>query len=218
MISQFLFEPVLFFESRMEKSPLWFLALAGPGLCFFLRSIVSSVLLNKTIRALASAVPDAIQPSFMHPLMPVLAAFSSSYYFFLWLLSAGFLVCVDILIKDCGSYYRLVELIGISFWSQLPYLLTVLVIALLFVPPVPPQVLGTSAEELRQFAIDYAQSVSRTAHFRLIRNLGFAFDAWLFALFAFAYRAFSRKSLKLSFSLVLFMYGAFFLPGLVFKG
>jgi len=87
------------------------------------------------------------------------------------------LVCIDIVLRGSGRYTRLLELTAISFYSQLPYLLGVLVYVLGFHAVDTGGSVGLLQAAVKEILQLYQSSLRESLLYNLMRNFGHAFQA-----------------------------------------
>jgi len=113
--------------------------------------------------------------------------FGAGAYVLTPLFAAVLVVCVDILAREPKRLVRFFEFAGVSFYCLLPYLLSVLVLALGYEPPTMTTVGPISDADLQSTIQDFMANVRATPSILLIRNLGILFDGWLAILIASSY-------------------------------
>ncbi|MCI0349261.1 MAG: YIP1 family protein [Acidobacteriales bacterium] len=217
MISQFVLEPSAYFRQRLLGQPQWQVALAAPLVCAGIHLVSFTIIMNKTVRHTQALLEAArIEVDLNSPMVYALTAYNAAFYLILWLVATGFLACMDALIGNAASYERLFEITAIAFYSQLPYLVFVFVMAILFVPPDLPFILGNSADQIGNSMREYRGAIATSVSFTLIRNLGYLSQAWLLGLMALGYGVFARRKAGFTVALTAVMYCLFVLGGQLF--
>ncbi len=194
--------PVPFFTARLQSRPRWLFACLGPLTCFILHWLSFFVLGRKTLTALICAMPSNAQMlASYRQWIPVSSLLGSVVYMLLPFLGVLMLVCVDVLRSEGRNYARLVELACLAFYFLLPFLISMLWLSLVFVPPRPVVGADYSSYDLFEIVRDYRSSVQMTLTINLIRVLELAFQACAAILVVAAYRAFCHCSGSLAFLL-----------------
>lgn len=194
-VSDYIFDPVEFYSRVQKKSIGWLLALSGLSLCITLRVIDFLIIATKSINNLNQTI-DQLNSSYrLDPLTSYgISIFGSINIWIVWLIYLLFLICIDIIVREGRNYLNFVKASLLSFYSMIPYLIFVFVLALIYEP--------TDFELPRQNNLDifinWIQEVSLQTSLQtiptLIRNFEYFFDVWIVALITASYKAFSGKS------------------------
>jgi hypothetical protein len=206
-----IFEPSIYFESRLRRGPQWFLASMGPLLCFFLHWIAFTVIHKK----LAGEIEAILAPHIAGPMalswIYVMDFFGAAGYVVVPAFAVVAVICIDILTKGTDRFQRFFELAGFCFYALVPYVALVLILSLLFEPPEVSAYGPFTRNEIPDLVRDYMISVRQTPIVLLIQNLGLLFHAWLAFLIVVAYRTVSPCSRKTAFGLMMVVFGLIFL-------
>jgi hypothetical protein len=188
------FEPVRFFQKELRKPFSWPRAMGGPVLCMILYVPAFGLISYETFKAVIRSVDQAGVNLPVSQSWSWFLAFAGGVgYLVYWLMATGFIACFHVLAKGLGASHRLLQLTGEAHYSQVPYLVFVLSLALLFSPP--PLVLGQLfQEDMTQLLLDYRDEVNASVTVSLARNFGYLFQGWLVFLLVCAYRAYSQCS------------------------
>jgi hypothetical protein len=190
-----LYEPVRFFEREMQRPFSWPRAMGGPVLCMLLYVPAFGVISQDVLRTILDSIDSSggtLPVSHSWPWF--LAAAGGTGYLIYWLMATGFIACFDVLARGFGGTRTLLQITGVAHYSQVPYLILVLVLALLFSPP-PLAARQVAGEEVTQLLSDYRAEVDGTVTMALARNFGYLFQSWLVLLLVCAYRAYSQTSI-----------------------
>jgi hypothetical protein len=125
-----------------------------------------------------------------------------------WLSASAFMIALDVLLNDSPRIARIVELNGLAFYSQLPWQLALVAVALTFEPPtlaVQPD--GLTADDFERFKRLLEQDQVLAA----VRAVNHCLAAWLYGLFGAGYHALAGASLPWSLALSVGMFGVFHL-------
>ena len=143
--------PVRFFDARRRRHPGWVTALAAPSLCAGLQGVSVSIFSGKTRPMVDAALARLDLPLTGLPSGHLFVAMSVlTYPTFFGLLALGVLA-LDVLIKDSGQPARLTEFTALSFYTQVPYCLLMILIAWVWVPePIRLPAGPSTAEVLTQ--------------------------------------------------------------------
>ncbi len=190
----FVFEPWHYFESKLSLRPNWIVAAAGPLLCFLLHWFSFCVIHNKLTHQVETDLGDRLAVLISAKWIYVMDFFGAAGYVLMPIFAATIVACVDILARQPKKLDRFFEFTGLSFYSLLPYLLSVLLLALAFDPPAMKAVGPISNEDIRSTIQDFMISVRATPTILLITNLGILFDGWLAILIANSYRSVNQCS------------------------
>jgi hypothetical protein len=213
MFPQLIFSPIAFFEARVNRAPSWWLAAGGPLGCVAVGAIGQWMLSDKVSEPLyemtaAIGVPAAFVTSLRH--MGILSA--SLLYLSTWLLISGFLASVDVLFGESRKLIRILELSGLAFYSQWPWLLATIALASTFDAPGMPAV-STDAAAIQADLRRFKDVLEADATLVVIRTLNGCFTVWLYCLFGAGYHALTGVRLWKSLSLTTAMYVTFHLLG-----
>lgn len=178
----FVWSPVLFFEARLHRPPAWLLALSAPLLCGVLDMSAVLVLASKhadVLEHLASAA--GVNPSAFGAAR-VSSVLSLAGYPMYFVLMALIVASVDTLMLDSGRQVRLVELVGLAFFSFLPVCALTLVVALTWTPPPFHVTPGASFVDVQPAMASYLERVQADPALSTMRALYYASLAWCVAL------------------------------------
>jgi hypothetical protein len=207
--SSLVYRPVVFFQDRAARPPSWGWAAGGPALCTSLILASQVLFLSSTAPPVAAALarvgaPMALVVSSQY--LGLVAA--ASVCVVTWLVASAVTIAWDVLFTGTDDVARVLEMVGLAFYSQVPWLLAVIVVAWYYQPPFPEIGSAGMAPEpgrlLRLLREDETRLILRTA------NEGSTL--WLHGLFGAGYHALSRTSLPRCLLLALGIYG---LPHLI---
>ena len=126
--------PVCFFDARRYRAPDWGTALTAPALCAGLQGLSVSIFSGKTRPMVDAALARLDLPLRELPSGHLFVAMSIlTYPMFFGLLTLAVLA-LDVLMKDSGQPARLTEFTALSFYTQVPYCLLMIVIAWVWAP------------------------------------------------------------------------------------
>ena len=126
--------PVRFFEARRHRHADWLTALAAPALCAGLQAVSVSIFSGKTRPTLDTVLARLDLPLTGLPSGHLVVAMSAlTYPMYFGLLTLAVLA-LDVLANDSGQPARLTELTALSFYTQVPYCLVMILIAWVWVP------------------------------------------------------------------------------------
>jgi hypothetical protein len=205
--------PVAFFEERMRRAPSWRLAVGGPLGCVVVGAAGQWVLSDRLSEPLyemtaAMGVPTVFLTSMRH--MGIISA--SLIYLSTWLLIAGFLASVDVLFGDSKDLIRVLELSGLAFYSQLPWLLATVALAATFEAP-EVRALGVDALSIQAGVRRFKAALDADPTLVVIRSVNQCFTAWLYCLCGAGFHALTGVRLWRALSLTTGMYVVFHLLG-----
>ena len=133
-MSNLFWSPVRFFDARRRGRPDWATALAAPVLCAGLQTVSIAIFSGKTRPVVDAALARLDLPLTGLPTGQVLVAVSTlTYPMYFGLLTLAVLA-LDVLTNDSGEPARLTELTALSFYTQVPYCVAMIVIANVWVP------------------------------------------------------------------------------------
>lgn len=205
--------PVAFFEERVSRAPSWWLAAGGPLGCVAAGALGQWMLSDRLSEPLyemtaAMGVPAAFVTSMRH--MGIVGA--SLLYVSTWLLVSGFLASVDVLFGDSKDLIRVLELSGLAFYSQLPWLLAIVALVSTFEAP-DVLVVGADTLAVQANVRRFKDAIEADTTLVVIRSLNQCFTAWLYCLFGAGYHALTGVRLWRALSLTTGMYVVFHLLG-----
>lgn len=125
---QLLSSPLRFFDHRRVRPVDWVTALAAPVLCAALQGLAALVLTAKTRPLVEAALEGRLPATGLLPTYLVAAVTALSYPVFFGLLVLAMLA-LNVMVKNPGPPDRLTEFTALSFYTQVPCGLLLLVIA-----------------------------------------------------------------------------------------
>mgnify|MGYP001156504041 CR=1 FL=1 len=126
--------PVRFFDARRRDRPDWATALTAPVLCAGLQTVSAAIFSDKTRPVVAAALARLDLPLAGLPTGHMFVAMSVlTYPMYFGLLTLAVLA-LDVLTTDSGESARLTELTALSFYTQVPYCVIMILIAWVWVP------------------------------------------------------------------------------------
>jgi hypothetical protein len=158
------------------------------------------------LAAAQAGVPMFMLQSFQY--MGIVSA--TSVWLVVWLVASAMLVAIDILTADTTGLVRLFELNALAFYSQVPWLVAVVVLAWVYEPlsselATGGAATGVSLERLTRLLRDDPTLVA-------VRTFGECSSLWLHGLFGICYHVLSKVPLPRALLVALAVYG---LPHLV---
>ena len=129
-----LWSPALFFDARRRRRADWITALAAPALCAGLQGVSVSIFSGKTRPMLDTALARLDLPLTGLPSGPLFVAMSALTYPMYFALLTLAVLAIDVLGNDSGQAARLTEVTALSFYTQVPYCLLMVLIAWVWVP------------------------------------------------------------------------------------
>ena len=203
------FEPVTFYQTRLRRPASWWLAFGGPlgcgALAIVSHGVFSARISGPLYESLASmGVSTAFATSMQY--MGVLNV--AFVYFLVWLSSSAFMIGFDVLFRQSIDPSRIIETNALAFYSQLPWLVVLVAVALAFRPPewnIEPGELTPSDVERFKRLLDQDEILI------VVRALNSCSVAWLYGLFGAGYHAVAGVSLGRSLALTMGMFGVFHL-------
>jgi hypothetical protein len=213
MLPALIFAPVAFFEERVSRAPSWWLAVGGPLGCAAAGAVGQWILSDRLSEPLyemttAMGMPVAFMTSMRH--MGIVSA--SLLFVSTWLLISGFLASVDVLFGDSKDVIRVLELSGLAFYSQLPWLLGIVALVSTFEAP-EVRVSGADALAIQASVRRFKDALDTDTTLVVIRSVNQCSTAWLYCLFGAGYHALTGVRLWLALSLTTGMYVVFHLLG-----
>jgi hypothetical protein len=207
------YRPVVFFQDRVARPPSWWWAAGGPAVCTCLIFWSQALFLSRTAPPLTAALTNAGVPAAFIVSSQYLGLVSAaSICLVMWLVASAVTIAWDVLFCGTDDVSRVLEVSGLAFYSQVPWLLAVVVVAWHYQPPfseIDPSSLTTvePGRLLRLLREDETRLVVRTV------NEGST--VWLHGLFAAGYHAVSRTPLPRCLLLASAIYGLPHLVGLL---
>ena len=154
-----IWSPVRFFDARRRRHPDWVTALAAPALCAGLQHVSVSIFSGKIRPMLDAALARLDLPVTALPSGPLLVLVSAlTYPTYFALLTLGMLA-LNVLVGDSGQPARVTEFTALSFYTQVPYLLSMVLIAWVWVPEPIRLPVGPSSAELLAAAHGYRETM-----------------------------------------------------------
>jgi hypothetical protein len=214
----FFFQPLLFFRQKLDGPPRWQYAAIAPFICVALHAVAYSIIASRTTAPVMQSLRTlGFQVAVVRPMLYIFSVTGSASYLMTWIASTLFLICLDIVFgNDSRRHSRLFELTAYAYYSQIPMLAAVLVLAFTFEPP-PFSLHGIHDQELiLSYARQYAQEIKTSLPFAFVAVSQYYFQAWLMGLMVVCLAAMSKLSWKRSIVYGVLLYGFFFvLPTVV---
>lgn len=205
----FLWSPVHFFEARLQRPPVWLLALGAPMLCGVLDMSAVLILAGKHSEALAHlAAAAGVNPSAFDAarLSSVLSLAGYPMYF---VLMAGIVASVDTLLLDSGRQARLIELVGLAFFSFVPVCVLTLAVAVIWTPPPFHVAPGATFGDVQLAVTSYVENVRADPALSTMRALYYVSLAWCVALTGSALKIATGLSNRAAAATALLMFAGF---------
>jgi hypothetical protein len=202
--------PVVFFQDRVARPPSWWWAAGGPAVCTCLILWSQVLFLSRTAPPLTAALTGAGVPAaFIVSSQYMGLASTASTCLVMWLVASAVTIACDVLFVGTDDVPRVLEVSGLAFYSQIPWLLAVVVVAWYYQPPFPQMGhAGMTAVEPGRLLRLLREDETRL----VIRTVNEGSTLWLHGLFGAGYHAVSRTPLPRCLLLASAIYG---LPHLV---
>jgi hypothetical protein len=182
------YQPVVYFQARLRRPPSWRLAVGGPLGCAVLAIVSQVVLTAKITGPIADMLTGmGVSPAFIASIQYMGIVNAAFAYVLVWLMTSLFLISWDVLCRPSGDGSRILETNALAFYSQWPWLATLIALAVLFQPP-PAWSLGQgspSGSDLDRFR----RLLEQDAFLVAVRATNECFTAWLYGLFGIGYHA-----------------------------
>lgn len=209
-LSSLVYRPVAFFQDRVARPPSWRWAAGGPALCTGLVLVSQLLFLSSTAPPVATALARAGAPrAFIVSSQYMGLLTAASVCLVMWLAASAVTIAWDVLFAGTDGVSRVLEVSGLAFYSQVPWLLAVVVVAWHYQPPFPD--VG-QAELATVEAARLLRLLDDDETLLVLRTVNEASTLWLHLLFGAGYHAVSRRPLPRCLLLGLAIYG---LPHLV---
>lgn len=144
----FVFAPVAFFVRRRHRPPGWWVAGTAPLACAVLHLTAALVIATK-VQPVADAVTSALgAPAEIVPVAHLFAFFSVVGYPVAYGAAVVAVIAIDALLGGSGRPARLAELVGLCFFTHVPYTAAVLAVAWMWEPDVPRWSAGASPADV----------------------------------------------------------------------
>lgn len=193
----FLFHPKLFFESRLLRRPNWVLALASPAVCAVLQFVSLFIFSSKM-----ELVLDGLS-RYLHletvgvdEAMLITSLLGSASYIISFFFIGGAVICLDIILKDSRRSLRLLECVGLSFVSQVPYGVLMVVVAYFWSPPQMAMPVSASPRDIDAALLDYHRTIFSWAPLAASRPIAYYSVGWLMILVGIALKVVSGLSTR----------------------
>ncbi len=208
-----LLRPLVFFRRQLAKPANWLYAGAAPCACVVMHATAYFIITRKTSAPVMGGLEAlGYQVTAMKSIWYFFSVAGSASYLMTWVASALFLICVDIVFgNDSGCHRRLFDLTGYAFYSQIPWLLALLVIALAFQPP--PLSLGSVRDEglIRAQVDQYVLEIKTSLPLVFTKVSQYYFQAWLMGLMVACLASLAKLTRIRAISYAILLYGFFFL-------
>ena len=200
-VSDYILNPIRFFDRLLNSKINWFPILSGLLFCLILHIIGFLILTDRILDQFNLALDESNIDFHLRPSIAYgVSIFSSINTFFILFLYIPFLICVDVLVRDGGKYPPFIKIALTSFYSLIPYLFLVQILATYFKPEYLPVPLVQTPEELKDWSLEASIQIHRQLIPLLIRNLESFFYIWVLSLITIAYKTFSKLSNKYCFA------------------
>jgi hypothetical protein len=188
----FVFSPVRYFESRLDRRLGWTLPLAVPGLCALLHCTAALILAGKTGPIVESAFDEiGLSTAALFPAQ-VFALLTLFGYPITYGMAVLALIALDVVLIDSGQARRLGQCAGLCFLSQLPYCLLMVVVAVAWTPAPLSLPAGASLLEVRQAVERYRDAASEGPLLSTARLMSYYSILWLCTTLAISLKVVSR--------------------------
>lgn len=203
-------QPVVFYRTRLTRPPSWWSALGGPLGCAVLAGAGHAVFTARLVRPVYEALAGAGGSTTFAASLEYMGILSvASVPLLVWMLSSAFMIAVDVLCRDASGLHRIVETNALAFYSQVPWLLVVFVLGIVYEPAASWQLEGdavTVADVER-----LSRMLRQDAVVTTVRVLNECSAAWLYCLFGAGYHVAANVSLSRALTLTIGMYSSFHL-------
>ncbi len=208
--TRLVYRPVVFFQDLVARPPSWWWAAGGPALCTGLVLLSQALFLASTAPTVTAALARSGAPFALIASSQYMGLVSAaSVCLVTWLVASVVTIAWDVLFASTQDVSRVLKVHGVAFYSQVPWLLCVVVVAWYYRPPFPETgPAGVMAVEPGRLLRLLREDESRL----LLRTVNEGSTLWLYGLFAAGYHAVSGTSLSRCLLLALGIYG---LPHLV---
>ena len=188
--------PVRFFDARRHRHADWITALAAPALCAGLQSVSVSIFSGKIRPMLDTALARLDLPLASLPSGHLFVAMSALTYPMYFALLTLAVLALDVLANDSGQPARLTELTALSFYTQVPYCLLMILIAWVWVPEPMRLPLGRSTAEVLTAVQRYRETMRSGPLLSTGRLLSFYSLLWLAAVLSVALKVVTGLSTR----------------------
>jgi len=199
------YRPVVFFQDRVARPPSWWWAAGGPALCTCLILVSQVLFLSRTAPPLTAALTSAGVPAaFIVSSQYLGLVTAASICLVMWFLASAVTIACDVLFRGTDDVFRVLEVNGLAFYSQVPWLVAVVVVAWCYQPPFPELgPAGTTVVEPSRLLRLLREDETRL----VLRTINEGSTLWLHGLFASGYHAVSHTPLPRCLVLALAIYG-----------
>jgi hypothetical protein len=202
-----IYQPIVFFRARLSRPASWWLALGGPLGCAALAVVSHAIFAEKVSGPVLAAAAGSRSLALSLQYMGVVNAGFVSVV--IWLMASAFMMSFSVLFGEDRDVARILEGNALAFYSQLPWLLALIGVAVWFQPPAA-WMLGAPLASPGDFD-RFRRLLEHEPVLIAIRALNQCFAAWLYVLFGFSYHAATGSSLPGSILLALVTYALFHL-------
>jgi hypothetical protein len=206
------FEPTKFFQARIGRDPAWRTALAIPFVCVVLNFLGTYIFLIKEWRGMDGLFSVLKLPIVGPRAIISFAVLDSLFYS---AIVAGLfvaIICLDTLLGSGKPYSlpKLLEFFSLAWFSQLPYFLLRIALAVVFMPPRLLPYRPPAQQWMMDALGDYQNATSHSFSILFANNVGYLSYAWLIVIIMCGYYALSRSTLVRCVSIGAVLYGIFF--------
>ena len=187
---------VRFFDARRRRHADWITALAAPALCAGLQGVSVSIFSGKVRAMLDTALARLDLPLAGLPSGHLFVAMSALTYPMYFALLTLAVLALDVLANDSGQPARLTELTALSFYTQVPYCLLMILIAWVWVPEPMRLPVGRSTAELLTDVHRYRETMRAGPLLSTGRLLSFYSLFWLAAVLSIALKVVTGLSTR----------------------
>lgn len=194
-IENFIFNPVSFFSLTALTNLTWIQAASGLLISVSLHLIAFLIITHKIIAYLNNIIVEINKDYRLDPASSYgISIFGSLNIWFIWIFYILFLICLDIIFWDKGHYVQFVKQSLLAFSAMIPYLLLVLILAIIYDPATIGIPESHAIDSLLDWINGAPEKITSQLITRLIHNLEYVFDLWIVILITASYRAFSGRS------------------------
>ena len=188
--------PARFFDARRRRHADWVTALAAPALCAGLQGVSVSIFSGKTRPMLDVALANLDLPLTGLPSGHLFVAMSALTYPMYSALLTLAVLALDVLANNSGQPARLTELTALSFYTQVPYCLLMILIAWVWVPEPMRLPSGRSTAELLTAVHGYRETMLSGRLLSTGRLLSYSSLFWLVGVLSVALKVVTGLSTR----------------------
>lgn len=188
--------PVRYFETRRADGLHWLAAAGAPVLCAVLQAVTSSMTLAKTLPEIETVMARVETPFAEFPLqgLAVVGGLLGYPMFYGVMLLA--VLAIDILASGSEQPRLLAKFTAVSFYTQVPWCIAMIVIVWLWTPEPIRLPVGASNPDIMDAAAGYQRSLQSDPLLSTGRLLEHYSSLWLSAMLAIALKVVGSLSVR----------------------